>query len=183
MALDPSRLVAAAGQLKPTTTVVRHTFVEDHKPDLVVGIADPDSKVLVGSQDAAHSRSVLDDNGITHILNVGVGIANKFEGDGIEYLAVELLDVPETRLGPAVAPCLAFICAAIEAGGIVLIHCNAGVSRSASVAIAYTMRTQGWSFDEALAFLRQTRPAARPNDGFSAQLRTGLCAVLDNGHA
>ena len=47
---------------------------------------------------------------------------------------------------------------------------NAGCSRSVTVALAYVIHNERISLEEALMRLRETRPAARPNDGFMKQL-------------
>jgi hypothetical protein len=49
---------------------------------------------------------------------------------------------------------------------VVYVHCLNGVSRSVLVVTAYLMKRHGWSRDEALAFVRQRRPIARPNPAF-----------------
>jgi protein-tyrosine phosphatase len=50
--------------------------------------------------------------------------------------------------------------------GAVLVHCAAGVSRSASVVIYYIMRHFRWSFAKALAHVKAKRSVICPNDGF-----------------
>ena len=45
------------------------------------------------------------------------------------------------------------------------------MSRSASVALAYVMREEGMSLEEALQRLRRTRPCVQPNQSFMEQLR------------
>ncbi|EFJ44677.1 hypothetical protein VOLCADRAFT_82741 [Volvox carteri f. nagariensis] len=52
----------------------------------------------------------------------------------------------------------------------VLVHCQAGVSRSPAVVAAWLMRSRGLSADEALRLLGSRRPAVDPNEGFRAQL-------------
>ena len=64
-----------------------------------------------------------------------------------------------------------FIDEAIDGGGRVLVHCQHGVSRSASVVVAYLCFSMGLSVDEALDTLRHDRPEAHPNNGFMQQLR------------
>jgi len=59
-----------------------------------------------------------------------------------------------------------FIEAQRTAGRIVFIHCRQGISRSSMVLAAYLMQREGWSRDEALAFLRSHRPGVRPNSAF-----------------
>lgn len=59
-----------------------------------------------------------------------------------------------------------FIQAQRTAGRTVFIHCKQGISRSSMVLAAYLMQREGWSRDEALAFLRSHRPGVRPNPAF-----------------
>ena len=54
--------------------------------------------------------------------------------------------------------------------GRALVHCMAGVSRSASICIAYLMRFCDMSLREAFYFLRDKRCVVRPNVGFWRQL-------------
>ncbi|CAL9229106.1 unnamed protein product, partial [Arabidopsis halleri] len=63
--------------------------------------------------------------------------------------------------------CLDFIDAGRKEKGV-LVHCFAGRSRSASMVIAYLMRTEKLSREEALVSLRQ-RAQASPNPGFLKQ--------------
>jgi protein-tyrosine phosphatase len=59
-----------------------------------------------------------------------------------------------------------FIDAQRRAGRPVFVHCQAGISRSAMVVIAYEMSHHGWTRDEALAFVRSKRSVVRPNPAF-----------------
>jgi len=53
----------------------------------------------------------------------------------------------------------------------VLIHCAFGVSRSASVLIGFMIFKFKMSFEEAHHFVKQRRPAIKPNEGFREQLK------------
>lgn len=63
------------------------------------------------------------------------------------------------------------------------VHCMVGVSRSASVVIAYLMKRAGVSRDDALSFVQSVRPVVCPNPGFQQQLllweATGCLRVVD----
>jgi len=48
----------------------------DHAPDKVVGVAA--EGLLVGSQDAAYDKELLQSIEVTHILNVGFQLQNAF---------------------------------------------------------------------------------------------------------
>lgn len=65
------------------------------------------------------------------------------------------------------SPCL-YLCAA---GGGVLVHCQAGISRSASFVIAYCMWKERLSADAATAVVSAARSAIFPNMGFKTQLQ------------
>ncbi|XP_024536851.1 dual specificity protein phosphatase 1B [Selaginella moellendorffii] len=68
--------------------------------------------------------------------------------------------------------------------GIVLVHCGGGISRSASVVIAYLMWKEKLSASEALASLRKCSPTVKPNSGFMKQLQvfeSSGCVVRVHG--
>ena len=56
-------------------------------------------------------------------------------------------------------------------GRKIFIHCEAGVSRSASLAIALLMQQQDISFLQAFEAVRCQRPQVLPNIGFASQLQ------------
>lgn len=56
------------------------------------------------------------------------------------------------------------------AGGSVLVHCQAGMSRSASVVIGYLMWKNKLPLRDAIALTRKGRPRVLPNAGFLCQL-------------
>lgn len=53
----------------------------------------------------------------------------------------------------------------------VLVHCQAGVSRSAAVVSAYLCYDMGFSAQESLDILKVTCPQASPNEGFMQQVQ------------
>lgn len=57
-----------------------------------------------------------------------------------------------------------------KSGGKVLIHCRAGISRSATVCIAYLMYAGRLPLDEAHDYLKHCRPLISPNLNFMRQL-------------
>lgn len=55
-------------------------------------------------------------------------------------------------------------------GRATYVHCFAGISRSGMVVTAHLMKKNGWTRDEALAYVRKARPAANPNPAFMERL-------------
>jgi protein-tyrosine phosphatase len=55
--------------------------------------------------------------------------------------------------------------------GVVLVHCDQGISRSATMVIAYLMREQRKGLEEVLAEVRAKRPRIKPSDNFMDQLK------------
>ncbi|TPP49139.1 Dual specificity phosphatase, catalytic domain family protein [Leishmania donovani] len=53
----------------------------------------------------------------------------------------------------------------------VLVHCQKGRSRSATIVLAYLIYTNGWSVAEAMKYVGARRPCAEPNIGFMEELR------------
>jgi len=58
----------------------------------------------------------------------------------------------------------------IESQGTAYVHCQAGISRSPAIVMAYLI-WKGSSFEEAYQCVKQARPIARPNESFIRQLK------------
>ncbi|XP_029030695.1 dual specificity protein phosphatase 19-like isoform X1 [Betta splendens] len=144
-------------------------FVEDASLDLQVGVVRP--FLLLASQDAAHDIDTLQRYKVSHVLNVAFGVTNLFS-DQLVYKTLQILDLPDTDITSYVEECSTFIDRAREQDGVVLVHCNAGVSRSSSVVIGYLMLREGLPFDAAYSQVKQARPSIRPNPGFYQQLQS-----------
>ena len=58
----------------------------------------------------------------------------------------------------------------IENNGKIFIHCSCGVSRSATIVIAYLMWKTHSTFNNTYLFVKKGRPEIDPNNGFRKQL-------------
>lgn len=141
-------------------------FVVDDKPDLQVASVIPG--LYLGSQDPAVCDDILKKYKIEHILSIGVKISEQF--DDIQYYTCDLLDLPESDIVPSIKTCIDIIHANLKKN--ILVHCNAGVSRSPAIIIAYLMIIMGLSYDEAYDKVKRARSCIKPNDGFARQLRS-----------
>merc|ERR1711991_752613 len=108
--------------------------------------------VYLGSAEAAKNVSLLQRLGITHILNAAEG-ANFLFPEHFCYLTLGLHDNAEQDIEAAIERGLIFIDECIAQGGAVLIHCQAGISRSVAIACAHLMRKRGMTLADALAFV------------------------------
>ena len=54
----------------------------------------------------------------------------------------------------------------------VLVCCTMGVSRSATIVIAFLMKCHGWSMTQAIEYIASKRPQISPNLGFIKQLQS-----------
>ena len=128
-----------------------------------------DGQLYLGRVDQATNKNIVTDLAITHIINITLEQLSPFAGR-IHYLTVNLEDDCASDLLSEFLATSKFIKDAIDGGGRVLVHCNLGVSRSASVVIAYLMCTQHWVLRDAYHYLKEHRPIIHPNSGFLTQL-------------
>ncbi|KAI3430229.1 hypothetical protein D9Q98_004826 [Chlorella vulgaris] len=97
----------------------------------------------------------------------------KLPASKYSHLKIELADIDVADIGAHLRSSFDFIEAAVARKQAVLVHCGAGVSRSATLCIAYLMRKHRWSAQKALDYCKSRRSLVAPNDGF---WRT-LCAL------
>ena len=125
--------------------------------------------LFLGSEWNASNLEELERNGIGHILNVTREIDNFFPGQ-FDYLNVRVYDDEATELLKHWDRTFKYIRRAYESGSKVLVHCKMGVSRSASVVIAYAMKVKDWDLTEALQHVKEKRGCVKPNVSFMQQL-------------
>uniref|UniRef100_A0A8D8H387 Dual specificity protein phosphatase 19 n=1 Tax=Culex pipiens TaxID=7175 RepID=A0A8D8H387_CULPI len=144
-------------------------FIIDNSPDQVPACV-LSQFLYLGSQDCVR-REVFEKYEISHVLSVGIETP-PFEGFlQVRCKFIECLDLPETDLAVVIKQSSEFIEGCRRDGGRVLVHCNAGVSRSTSVVIGYLMKHHDYSFLQALGLVKSKRPCVQPNVGFINQLK------------
>ncbi|XP_072281876.1 dual specificity protein phosphatase 8-like [Pyxicephalus adspersus] len=126
--------------------------------------------LYLGSQNDAMDQEVINENGITHVLNVSYSCPKpNFISDN-HFLRIPINDSYCEKILPWLSAAVEFIGKVELINGKVLVHCLAGISRSAAVAIAYIMRSMGLSLDDAYRFVKEKRPTISPNFNFLGQL-------------
>uniref|UniRef100_A0A2K6F8J6 Dual specificity protein phosphatase 13B n=1 Tax=Propithecus coquereli TaxID=379532 RepID=A0A2K6F8J6_PROCO len=137
--------------------------------------------LFLGDAYAARDKSKLTQLGITHVVNVAAGKfqvdtgAKFYRGMPLEYYGIEADDNPFFDLSVYFLPVARYIRTALSVPqGRVLVHCAMGVSRSATVVLAFLMICENMTLVEAIQTVQAHRDIC-PNSGFLRQLQ-----VLDN---
>jgi len=127
--------------------------------------------LCLGNGRDAGNPERLKELGITHILNMTSHIPLQFEGQGlVTYKRLPASDSANQNLRQYFQDAFEFIDSAAQSGGRVLVHCQAGVSRSATVTIAYIMQRTAMSMVDAYKFVKNRRAIIAPNFNFMGQL-------------
>ncbi|KAH3758635.1 leucine-rich repeat protein [Pelomyxa schiedti] len=116
----------------------------------------------LGSLHASDNKHFLLSKQVTHVLSVLPISKDQMETDLLEHFQT----------------CHKFIDEARDSGTAVLVHCAAGVSRSATIVTSYVMYKNNIGYEAALEILRKKRPAVSPNPGFIKQLQQFESTIL-----
>lgn len=118
---------------------------------------------------------ILQKHGITHIICIRQNIEANFIKPNFQqlfrYLVLDIADNPVENIIRFFPMTKEFIDGSLQNGGKVLVHGNAGISRSAAFVIAYIMETFGMKYRDAFAYVQERRFCINPNAGFVHQLQ------------
>ncbi|XP_026211748.1 dual specificity protein phosphatase family protein [Anabas testudineus] len=130
--------------------------------------------LYLGNVAVAQNRKTLHKLGITHVLNAAhskqgsIG-DQSFYGNTCVYFGIPAEDSDHFDLSLYFKDAADFIHKALKSKGKVLVHCIMGVSRSATLVLAYLMLRQRLSLRDALKHVIQRR-AIYPNRNFLSLL-------------
>ncbi|XP_075611571.1 protein phosphatase Slingshot homolog 3 isoform X1 [Balearica regulorum gibbericeps] len=154
-------------------SLAQHKDFIDNEMLLVLAQMDRPSRVFphlyLGSEWNAANLEELQQNRVTHILNVAREIDNFFPAL-FTYMNVRVYDEETAQLLPHWNDTFLFLSHVRASGGRALVHCRMGLSRSAATVLAYAMKEFGWPLERALRHVRHCRPSVLPNPGFMRQL-------------
>lgn len=121
----------------------------------------------------ARTLATLKEKGVTHILCLAENLC-VFPAD-FKYCQFRVADHNSDEENELMFnifhSSFDFLQSALAAGGKILVHCNAGMSRSASVVISYLMRGNKLSYISAVKHVRSIRKCIDPRSFESALLR------------
>ncbi|KAG1365500.1 dual specificity protein phosphatase 12 [Cocos nucifera] len=138
------------------------SFFSDWRPCLSIPTKEI-RKVFVGADESLPKKSLAPEKLLYSLEYAGPELK-------LVRMAVPLRDTEDEDLLDYLDVCLDFIDESRKEGSA-LVHCFAGVSRSAAVITAYLMRTEQRSLEDALESLRESCEFICPNDGFLDQLK------------
>eukprot|EP01121_Diplochlamys_sp_Union-15-3_P002765 TRINITY_DN1254_c0_g2_i1.p1 TRINITY_DN1254_c0_g2~~TRINITY_DN1254_c0_g2_i1.p1 ORF type:complete len:166 (-),score=17.26 TRINITY_DN1254_c0_g2_i1:23-520(-) len=124
--------------------------------------------LFLGSRHSRVDPLILNSFKIKAVLDLS-GLENNPKFDGIEYLEVSLEDNEETDILSVLESCHSFIHSKKDSGAV-LVHCNLGISRSATIILSLLMDVNKMTLYEAWKYTKNRRRIIKPNTGFLRQL-------------
>ncbi|KAL5248987.1 hypothetical protein ACHWQZ_G018000 [Mnemiopsis leidyi] len=125
--------------------------------------------LYLGNERDSADLTLLRKLGVSKVLNVSRNCVNHFP-EYFEYLNVPVEDRVYADISQHFNKALQFIEHARGEGCSVLVHCRAGISRSATVIIAYLIQYYDYSMEDAFDFIKVKHPVVSPNFNFMGQL-------------
>ena len=98
--------------------------------------------------------------------------------DGFIHKTIDVIDMDYENIIQYFGECLNFI----KGNEKTLVHYGAGVSRSATIVIAYIMWTKKMKYEEAFRFVKKKRNNVHPNSGFIEQLKIFENILIENDY-
>jgi len=134
----------------------------------------PVTKILpflyLGNEVDSRNASTLQSNGINFVMNVSESAADSCHVIATHYMKIPVRDSTTENIVDWFQSAFDFIDRVKACDGKVLVHCVGGVSRSATIAVGYVMRSLHLSLDNAYRFVKDKRPSISPNLNFMGQL-------------
>ena len=128
------------------------------------------NKIYFGSyHNVSKNISFFKKIGISHIINLTENQPNLFENEFI-YHTFRIPDSPIFNFSYIFNNIINIILNITRNNGIVYIHCAMGISRSATILIAFIGKLLKLDFLSAYKYVYERRPCIKPNIGFCIEL-------------
>ena len=124
--------------------------------------------IYLGNIEGAFDIKKLKSLGIRKVLTVMSAFGNHYNNHEFVHKSIEIDDAYDENVIKHFKECFLFM----EGSDKVFVHCAAGMSRSATVVIAYLMWKKKMSLNDAINFVKKKRPVISPNLSFMKQLET-----------
>ncbi|KAM3601649.1 uncharacterized protein V6R79_016054 [Siganus canaliculatus] len=126
--------------------------------------------LFLGNERDAQDLDLLLRLNIGYVVNVTTHLPLYHVNSGLRYKRLPATDNSKQNLRQYFEEVFEFIEEAYQSGQGVLVHCQAGVSRSATIVIAYLMKHTLMTMTDAYKYVRSRRPVVSPNLNFMGQL-------------
>eukprot|EP00929_Paragymnodinium_shiwhaense_P004744 TRINITY_DN10589_c0_g1_i1.p1 TRINITY_DN10589_c0_g1~~TRINITY_DN10589_c0_g1_i1.p1 ORF type:complete len:313 (+),score=36.50 TRINITY_DN10589_c0_g1_i1:262-1200(+) len=115
----------------------------------------------------------LDRLGISHVICMTESPPFLLQASAsVDMLHLPVEDMPSANIYELLDRAVEYICTHVARGGRVLVHCQAGRSRSAAVSAAFLLRATRCSLQAAVEAVRVARSVVNINYGFLEQLQS-----------
>jgi hypothetical protein len=165
------RPVVNVGYVEPALADSAHCVWQEQKG---TGGKQHDAKIYLGPALSAGTQAYesLVAAGVGAIINCTPHIPCYHRRTMIQYCQIPVRDHAGADMLTThyLQEATSFLNGRLRQGMSVLVHCEMGVSRSATVCIAYLMQYHNMTRDQAYIILKQRRPSINPNEGFWQQL-------------
>ena len=135
-------------------------------------------KIYLGNEDTARDKSILKQLNISNILICAEGCECFFPNE-FNYKVLYLDDATDEDLLSWLKEGFDFIESSKDN---IYIHCVMGISRSASVVIAYIMYKNKMNYNDSYDFVYKKRKVISPNTGFKKQLKKFEKILKENNY-
>lgn len=126
-------------------------------------------QLFLSDAETAHCHQQRQKHFIDSVISVSECRQEWVMDGALDVMVCDVPDHPKINLEAFFPEVSAFLKQQLSQGNV-LIHCSAGISRSASLVLLFLMKERTWSFETAYHWLKQRRPIIDPNTGFRRQL-------------
>jgi len=155
----------------------QNNIISKPKKELKPIINQITEKVYLGSLKAAENYEYLLNNKIFNILSL-TSDTPKILSTKLNQKIIDINDFSNENIIQYFYECIQFI----ENSNKVFVHCNKGISRSATIVIAYIMWKNHYNYIDSFFYVKNKRNFISPNEGFIQQLKIFERLLKDNNY-
>ena len=160
-----------------TINKTQNNIISKPKKELKPIINQITEKVYLGSLKAAENYEYLLNNKIFNILSL-TSDTPKILSTKLNQKIIDINDFSNENIIQYFYECIQFI----ENSNKVFVHCNKGISRSATIVIAYIMWKNHYNYIDSFFYVKNKRNFISPNEGFIQQLKIFERLLKDNNY-
>lgn len=154
----------------PYTFIVGAISKNHSKPKPIRQLHEITPGLYLGSDQAAKSQAMLQKKKITAVLSILDHDIEVPKDQVSRHLRLSMEDYPDVDIAPVAEKALEFVREAQKNNQRVLVHCQMGMSRSASIMTKLVQELYGMTPEEALKQVKERRPVVDLNYGFEQQI-------------